>query len=190
MQTVGHPGGIQPPSCTQPVPSSAAASGLQTGSCPADMAKERSGSTLMGWGGGEGGTRDRVTCSQARLYPGQALLLPVPTLSPLCPLQPHPLLHLLSELCVDPVGEAVHVGPQGTGIQDSLQPRRVQLPAEAHVVQHRCILDPGLLGHERHGALEGNSMGTIRGTRNRERAGRVQGHSSGWVWFQVGVWLR
>lgn len=62
--------------------------------------------------------------------------------------------HLLPGSGVDPCREAIHIWPQGTGLQDRLQPRCIQLLPEAHVVHHRHVLDPGLLGHISHRTLK------------------------------------
>lgn len=66
--------------------------------------------------------------------------------------------HLLPDLGVYSCRKAADIWPQGTGLQDSLQPRWVQLLPEAHVLQHRCVLDPGLLGHVGHRTLKHNSL--------------------------------
>lgn len=62
--------------------------------------------------------------------------------------------HLLPGLGVDPCREAIHIWPQGTGLQDRLQPWCIQLLPEAHIVHHRHVLDPGLLGHVSHRTLK------------------------------------
>lgn len=101
--------------------------------------------------------------------------LSCPFLSPLCPschttqesgrqMQCLPIPrrprdpHLLPDLGVDSCRGAAHVWPQGTSLQDSVQPQRVQLLPEAHILHQGCVLDPGLLGHVSHRTLKHNSL--------------------------------